>query len=193
MELSDEQLLEGYIRGDSEALGALVGRYRRMLYGFIFRMAGNAHDADEAFQEVWLKVIRKAQDYRRGSFRGWIFRIARNVVIDRLRSAKGTISLEQEVGGGEGLALADCMADSGASPGTLAGRKDVAAAIGKAVEALAAEQREVFLMRVQADLPFKEIARIQKVSVNTALARMHYAVGNLRKRLANLDLQGELT
>jgi RNA polymerase sigma-70 factor (ECF subfamily) len=48
------------------------------------------------------------------------------------------------------------------------------------VDALPAEQRAVFLMRTQADVPFKEIARIQKVPINTALARMHYAVQRLR-------------
>jgi len=46
------------------------------------------------------------------------------------------------------------------------------------------DQREVFLMRVESDLPFKEIARIQKVSINTALARMQYALNKLRPLMA---------
>ena len=56
--------------------------------------------------------------------------------------------------------------------------------IAQAVRQLPPEQREVFIMRVQGDLPFKEIARVQKVSINTALARMQYALSKLRDLLA---------
>ena len=64
--------------------------------------------------------------------------------------------------------------------------------IAAAVAKLPAEQREVFLMRMEGDLPFKEIARIQKVSINTALARMQYALNKLRQDLKSdyADLEG---
>lgn len=199
MELKDEELLRRYGRGDTEALADLVGRYRKVLYAFTLRMTGNTHDADEVFQEVWMKVMQRGGDYRAGSFRSWLFRIAHNLVIDRARATRKMLSLDYEAGEGAGEGtgagprLLDCLEAKDPAPGTVASRRDVADAVREAVGSLAGEQREVFLMRMESGLSFKEIARIQKVSLNTALARMRYAVINLRKVLAGMDVKGELT
>lgn len=192
MEVGDQELLAEYVRGDTNALAELVGRYRRMMYGFILQMVGNADEADEVFQETWMRVIRHAADFKQGNFRGWVFQMARNLVVDRRRSARRTVSIDSELNGADGVTLGDCLLDGGATPEISAGRRDLAVLVGKAVADLPMEQREVFLMRVHGDLPFKEIARLQEVSINTVLARMHYAVGNLRKRLNRLNWQGEL-
>lgn len=69
--------------------------------------------------------------------------------------------------------------------------RETAARIQRALAGIATEQKEVFLMRMEAGLSFKEIAGIQKVSINTALARMHYAITNLRRQLSDVDLEGE--
>ncbi len=191
-ELGDEELLGAYVRGDTSALAVLVGRYRRMLYGTINQMVGNSQDSDEIFQEVWMKVIRNAAEYRKGNFRGWLFQLTRNLVVDRLRRAKNHISIDAEVEGMEGVRLRDCMADDRVTPEVEAGRRDMAVLVGEAVSALPAEQREVFLMRMNAECSFREIARLQKVSINTVLARMQYAVASLRKRLGKIALKGEL-
>ena len=84
-DLSDGVLLDRYRRGgDAGSLEVLVDRYRRRLFGFILNMTEGRDDADEIFQEVWLKVIKKIDRYEhRKSFCGWLVRIARNVVIDR--------------------------------------------------------------------------------------------------------------
>lgn len=192
MEIGDQQLLEAYVRGDTDALAALVARYQRMMYGFILQMIGNAEDADEVFQETWMRVIRHASSFKHGNFRGWIFQMARNLVVDRRRSARHTVSIDLELNGVEGVTLGDCLPDDRATPEMSAGRRDLADLVGRAVSDLPMEQREVFLMRVQGELPFKEIAQLQKVSINTVLARMRYAVGHLRKQLSRLHWQGEV-
>lgn len=191
-ERGDQELLADYVQGDTNALATLVGRYRRMMYGFILQMIGNSEDADEVFQETWMRVIRNAAGFRQGNFRGWVFQMARNLVVDRRRSARSMVSIDSELNGVEGVTLGECLPDGGATPEMSAGRRDLADLVGKAVEVLPVEQREVFLMRVHGELPFKEIARLQKVSINTVLARMHYAVGTLRKILGRLNWQGEL-
>ncbi|MEI8352357.1 MAG: sigma-70 family RNA polymerase sigma factor, partial [bacterium] len=87
-EVSDEKLMARYRRGDFEAMDELVRRYEKPLFSFLWRMSGNGADVQEIFQEVWLRVIAKARDFKQKRFKGWIFTIARNLVIDTSRRQK---------------------------------------------------------------------------------------------------------
>lgn len=191
MDLSDEDLLASYVGGDVDALAELVNRHRKALYGFILRMVYSSHDAEEVFQDVWMKVIQKSGAYKSGRFRGWIFRIAHNLVIDRMRTRKPVVTLDGSTDGENGTSLMDTVPDSRPGPYTVMRGQETAKRIQNALETISAEQKEVFLMRMEAGLAFKEIARIQKVSINTALARMHYAITNLKKQLEDLNISGE--
>jgi RNA polymerase sigma-70 factor (ECF subfamily) len=178
MEETDGQLLTRYRRGQVDALERLVERYRRSLFGFIYNMTRGREEADEVFQEVWFRAIKKIDMYREDNFCGWLIRIAHNMVIDRARRKKPDVSLDEEKEDGTGLL--GKLAAKEADPGSRAVAGDTAERIARAVATLPVEQKEVFLMRVQADLSFKEIANSQKVSINTALARMQYALSKLR-------------
>lgn len=173
--------LEQYRQGDVQALGLLVEHYRRPLFGFILRMTEGRGDPEEVFQEVWFRAIRNLGKYKPKSFLSWLFRIAHNLIIDRARSAKPLQSL-QEAGEDE-TPLEDRLAGSGHDPARQAGSSDLGRRIARAVDRLPEEQRAVFLMRTEGDLPFKEIAKIQGTSINTALARMQYALAKLREEL----------
>jgi len=183
MDLDDGELVALYRQGRTDALDELVKRHRNVLYGFILRMTEHCGDADEIFQETWIRVMRHADSYKHVSFRAWLLRICHNLLIDRVRAHKPKASLDEPVGDGE-QTLGDLVPAGGHDPAQLVEDRDLGRRIRAAVEALPTEQREVFLMRTQAEVPFKEIARVQKVSINTALARMHYAVLRLRGVLA---------
>jgi RNA polymerase sigma-70 factor (ECF subfamily) len=179
---TDTELLTRYGRGDVTALEELVQRYKRPLFGFIGKMTtGSAEDPDDLFQEVWLRALKNLHTYRDGNLLGWLVRIARNVMIDRVRRRKPSTSLDEPMG--EGQTLAEVLPSAQPDPRALAGQGDVGRRIEQAVDTLPPDQREVFLMRVQTDLSFKEIAAIQQVSINTALARMQYALAKLRPLL----------
>lgn len=193
MEQSDEDLLACFVNGDVAALEELVRRHRKALYGFIRRMVYSPHDADELFQDVWMRVIQKSGTYRSGQFRGWVFRIAHNLLIDRIRAQKPTVTLNGSLDGENGATLMEMLKDEHPGPVAIAACHETAARIRDALANIAVEQKEVFLLRTEAGIAFKEIARIQKVSINTALARMHYAVNNLRKQLSDMDITGETT
>lgn len=182
---NDEDLIERYVAGETEALSVLVERYRRPLYGFITRMVSSPSEADEVFQEVWLRVINKAGTYRKDRFRGWLYRIAHNLMIDRSRCRKPTVSLDAVTGDESGSTLGDRVPSTERMPSAIVAGTELAERIRAAVDQLAPEQREVFLLRTEGDIPFKEIAVVQGVSINTALARMQYAVNRLRKLLHN--------
>ncbi|MBA4386836.1 MAG: RNA polymerase subunit sigma-24 [Verrucomicrobia bacterium] len=183
MEITDRELLERYAKGDVDALGRLVERHRRGLYGFVVNMTRNTAEADDVFQDVWVKVIRRMETYTEQNFGGWLLKIARNVVIDRSRKRKPDISLDAETEEGGSMMQTLKAKDPDPTQGLDAGH--LGKRIALAVEKLPDEQKEVFVMRVQSDLSFKEIAEIQGVSINTALARMQYALAKLRAILGN--------
>lgn len=175
-----------YRAGSVEALGRLVEHTRRPLYAFIAKMMEGHADADEIFQEVWVRAMRNLDRYRDDKFLSWLFRIAHNLVIDRARKTGRLTSFEQAATE-DGQPLADRLAESRPGPAANLESQDMQATIAAAVSRLPPEQREVFLLRTEGDVPFKEIARIQKVSINTALARMQYAVRKLRYELREYE------
>jgi RNA polymerase sigma-70 factor (ECF subfamily) len=183
MEETDYQLLVRYQEGHVEALEQLVERYRRPLFAYISGMTGwgAAAESDEVFQDVWLRVIRHAKRYRDDNFGGWLMRIARNLVLDRARRRKPDVSLDQETEAGG--SILQRLAGAGLNPEEGLEARDLGARIAEAVARLPGEQKEVFLLRAHAGVPFREIARMQKVSINTALARMQYALAKLRPLL----------
>jgi RNA polymerase sigma-70 factor (ECF subfamily) len=109
MDVSDKELLSRYRHGDVGALESLVERYRRQLFAVIISMTQQQHEAEEVYQEVWLRVVRKQANYRHGNFCGWLVMIARNVFIDRMRRRKPDISLDAE--SEDGLSLKQVLPD----------------------------------------------------------------------------------
>jgi RNA polymerase sigma-70 factor (ECF subfamily) len=188
-EATDKTLIARYRGGDTDALDALVEKYRRPLFGYIINMIGGQDDAEEIFQEVWFRAIRKFDSYRQKNLFGWLVRISRNLVIDRARRRRPSVSLDAERD--EGHALAETLPGDDPGPAHGVEMSELDQQVQAAVKQLPEEQREVFIMRVQANVSFKEIARIQKVSINTALARMQYALAKLREKLQ--DAYAELS
>ena len=182
-ERTDMDLVRDFSRGDEKAFEELYHRYDRQLYGYLNNMIGNASEADEVFEETWLRVIEKLPKYRdEGRFSAWLFRVARNLFIDRVRRKnpeRNSISLDDD----ETLPVA--ASDAG-SPERIADAGDLAEVIDAAIGGLPPELREVFLLRQQ-EVPFKEIALIQGCTINTVLSRMQYALRNLRKSLSQVD------
>ena len=184
MERTDQALIRRYIEGgDTDALEELVIRHRKALFGYIVNMAGKNDSADEIFQEVWFKVIRKIRSYRHRNFCGWLIRIAHNTIMDRARRNKRDVSLDAtDV---QGRSMAELLREPAPGPDERITDNDLGGRIKTAIDELPVEQKEVFIMRTQSGLSFKEIAGSQNVSINTALARMQYALAKLRAALKN--------
>lgn len=185
MESPEHVWLSEYRKGDVGALGRLVEHYRRPLFGFILKMTEGREDAEEIFQEVWFRAIRSLDTYRDRRFLSWLFRIAHNLVIDRARKARPIVDLAPGAADDSEDPIEAKAVAAGPGPAESAAGRDLGARISAAVKRLPAEQREVFLLRMEGDLPFKEIAKLQGTSINTALARMQYALSKLRNELKN--------
>ncbi len=183
MDKTDIDCINAYRGGDANALEPLVEKYKRPLYSFILKMTEGREDADEIFQETWFRALKNIHKFRHKNFLNWLFRIAHNLVIDRARRNRKNVSMQSAVGGDEDNTLEDHLAAPGISPAEEAGGSGLGEQIEKAVETLSPEQKEVFILRMYGNTSFKEIAKIQKCSINTCLARMQYALGKLRSIL----------
>lgn len=183
MDENAHRLLARYRAGDTQALGELVECFKRPLFAFILKMTEGKDEADDIFQEVWIRAIRNLHRFKAKNMLSWLFRIAHNLVIDRARKRKPDAHLQDAITGER--TVEDTLAGSGQAPDADCGNRDLLLRINDAVGKLPEEQRVVFLMRMEADLSFKEIAHIQNTSINTALARMHYALAKLRTELAD--------
>jgi RNA polymerase sigma-70 factor (ECF subfamily) len=190
---TDETLMVRYQRGDRQAFAALVRRHHRPLYNFVLRQLHKPTAAEDVTQEVFLRVVQNASEFKHEArFSTWVYTIARNLCIDHLRKAahRRHPSLDQPLGPGEDArALGDAIADGhpGASAERSASSSQMMTILVQAIETLPEEQREVFLLREVANLPFKEIAEVTQASENTVKSRMRYALDRLRTRLAEFE------
>ena len=186
----DEALMSAYRQGDAEAFNVLLRRHQGPVFNFLLRHAGNRSLAEDLLQEVFLRVIRGAGSYKReAKFTTWLYTIARNLCIDASRRAKHrkASSLDQPLGQAEGQTrtLGDTVADGGPGLDRALTSKRLQGRIEAALETLSDEQREVFLMRQQLNMPFKEIAEVIGCPENTVKSRMRYALEHLRNELAD--------
>lgn len=178
-ETSDDLLAKDFDTSGSEAaIELLVMRHGRALMGYL---RAKTPDAEDVFQETWLRAIRGIHGFKGGSFRAWLIVIARNGMIDRARRARPVVSLDAQDDRGQTLGE-KLPGNTLTAPVSLAG-EEARRRIIERVDALPAEQREVFLLRTQQELSFAEIAKLLGVPLNTALGRMHYAVTKLRREL----------
>jgi len=185
MDISDIDCITAYLGGDRDALAPLVEKYKRPLYSFILKMTEGREDADEIFQETWFRALKNIEKFKHKNFLNWLFRIAHNLVIDRARRRKKHVSLQSGTGGDEdgNATLEDHLAAQGITPAEETGGTMLGVQIEEAVKTLSPEQKEVFMLRMYGNVSFKEIAKLQKCSINTCLARMQYALGKLRSIL----------
>lgn len=191
-ETPDEALMARFQRGDRAAFKVLVSRHQKPLFNFALRHLRSPSLAEDVVQDSFVRVVQSANEFKHEArFSTWLYTIARNLCIDQLR--KGALrrhpSLDESRPSqeGEGPTLGEQMPDSRASVERHATSTELRSKISDAVEELPEEQREVFLMREVAHLPFKEIAEITGVPENTVKSRMRYALERLQQALSEYE------
>jgi RNA polymerase sigma-70 factor (ECF subfamily) len=191
---SDEALMMAYRGGDARAFERLVARHEKPVWNFLRRFVANPTTAEDLLQEVFLRVVKSAHEKEsdwRGTakFSTWLYTIARNLCVDHSRRAvhRDAASLDGPAHAGEGDAtLHDRIAAADPPADALVADRQARVRIDRAIAALPADQREVFLMREVMELPFAEIAVVVGVSEPTVKSRMRYALEKLRNALVEL-------
>lgn len=180
-----DRLLVRFIAGDDTAFERLFEVIGQRLFAFILQYLRDYHRAEDVYQAVCIKVATKAGSYeKRTGALAWIYQITRNACIDELRSLKHVpdVSLDAPAGSGENT-LADFLAAGGAQPHEQAAANELGTAILRAIESLPERQREVFLLKEEAELTFEEISAVLDINKDTAKSRMRYAIERLRNAL----------
>lgn len=178
---SDERLIALYVEGDNNAFDALVERHKVRVYTYICGYVKDEELADDIFQETFVKVISTIKQGRyveNGRFAAWITRIAHNLIIDFFRQEK---SENVQSADGTGVNILNRKELSEATIEDDLVLSQIHADVRRMVMQLPDNQRQVLVMRYYKNMSFKEIADATKVSINTALGRMRYAILNMRR------------
>ncbi len=180
---SDDQLLARLARGKRDALEELFRRYRTLAYRVAFRLLGNEADALDAVQEGFIKALTHLASFQgRSSFKTWLLRVVSNAALDlgRQRGRREMLSLEA-ADAGEDEPYQPLVEHN---PAEGLERADLRRLLRDALSALPEAQRRTFVLHVEADLSYREVADVMKISIGTVMSRLYYARQKLRAFLA---------
>ena len=179
--MSDSALILAHRSGDTTAFTTLMDRHRDSVMGFLVNRVGD--DAEDLFQETWTRVGTGLETYQEaGSFRAWVFQIARRLVIDHHRRKRARVQLVLP----EDHPTPSAIDHS--RPSDALAAAEIAEALDTALHELPESTAEVVRMRLIEGRSFNEIASRQGVPMNTALSRMHRGLKSVRNALISRGL-----
>lgn len=174
----DDALVAAFQAGSSEAFETLVLRYKNTLYQYIMIMVQDEGTAGDLFQEVFLHFYKNADKYQpQGKFKAWLFRAARNRVLNFFRDRDKLFSLDASPEE-DAPAYQDVLADDSPLPLEFLENKELGQLIRKAALALPEKQRELVYLRQY--LSFKEMADLLQRPLGTVLADFHRAIKKMQ-------------
>ena len=187
-DLTDEELMARYAQDEEAAFEILLARYRQPIFGFLYRYLGRTDKAEDVFQDVFYEVIRARKRFRPESrFASWVFSIARNRAVDRLRrnGFREMESLDVQINPHDpnGDSRLSLLVSGDTGPDEILLTRELERALETILRGLPPEQREVFWLREKTELSLGEIAELTKVSQNTVKSRLRYALEKIRKEL----------
>ncbi|MFM2399176.1 MAG: hypothetical protein RL341_1333 [Pseudomonadota bacterium] len=178
--------MQRYAAGDAKAFELLYARHRVWLYRVLLRNLRDEALAQDVFQDTWLTIVRTAGSYTPSAkFSTWLYGLARQRLIDQLRKlhAQPEISFAAFNDETAQQTLEDVADVQAPDPADRASWQQFGAALGAALADLPAEQCEVFVLWVEADLTVEEIAQATQSSIEAAKSRLRYARAKLRVQL----------
>jgi RNA polymerase sigma factor (sigma-70 family) len=179
--LTDQQLVEGFVKGENNYMQELIKRHKDRVYTYILLIVKNPHVADDIFQDTFIKVIKSLEKNKyvdKGKFISWVIRIAHNLTIDYFRKSKNQNTYSNDD------SEMDILNSPKFSDGTIEDKmidRQTENDVRFLIDKLPDNQKQVVMMRHYGNMSFKEIAEQTGVSINTALGRMRYALINMRK------------
>jgi RNA polymerase sigma-70 factor (ECF subfamily) len=176
--------------GDAGAFDELVGAWQGPLFGFFLRNTRDPHLSEDLVQDTLLRLYRCCWDYLpRGLFKGFLFRIARNLLIDHSRRTIHDVLLRRTSSravsaDGEDFDLLQQVPDDLVSPLTRVQERELAEVVREMLTQLPEEQRQTFLLHHYNSLTLSEVADAMDTSLPTAKSRLRLAKEKLRHLLS---------
>ena len=182
MSETDEELMVAFAHGDAGAFDRLYARHKATVFRFVARSLPSRADAEEVFQDVWMKAIEARGRYEpRAKFTTWLYAIAHNRLVDLWR--KKGLALVPLGGDGDEDPAIDPPDDPANEPFAQVAGKEAIARFAAAFENLPPAQREAFVMKEEAGLTIAEIAAATGSDAEAVKSRVRYATAKLREAL----------
>jgi RNA polymerase sigma-70 factor (ECF subfamily) len=185
--LTDHELIQLFIKGNTQAFETLVLRHKDKMYTSILFLVKDKYLAEDIFQDVFIRVIDTVRGGRyteEGKFLPWAMRIAHNLCVDHFRKVKRTPTIKT----GDDTDIFELLNFTEESAEDRMIKKQSHSRVRDMLDQLPEDQREVIILRHYADMSFKEIATLTDCSINTALGRMRYGLINLRKLMVQKQI-----
>ncbi len=179
--LDDEQLIRRSQAGDKAALEELFSRYRSVAYRVAYRLLGNEADSLDAVQEAFIKVFTHLNGFEgRSTFKTWLLRVVSNAALDlgRQRGRRGGLLRDDK------QADAELELMKTEEAGRELERAELRGLLDEALTQLSAAQRCTFVLHVDGEMSYREIADTLGISIGTVMSRLFYARQRLRSLLA---------
>jgi RNA polymerase sigma-70 factor, ECF subfamily len=179
----DFPVIERVLAGDVKQYAILVQKYQKRVYYLALRMTKNHDVADELAQESFVKAYLALSTFQKGrSFYTWIYRITVNLVLNYIKHASFTVSLDNP----ERRTFLESIPESPDQLSRMVNEEEMQQ-FQKALDELPAQQRVVFMLRVYEDLPYEKIAEIVGCSVGTVMSRLFRARNRLKNSLKDYE------
>lgn len=177
--VKDSDLIQKFCReGDTKAAAELLKGHERALYNYLWQMLRHTQDCEDVIQNTFAKALGALPRYREENhFRSWLFRIGHNEAVNVIRHRKRFVADSAPESHPE---IEDTASAQPADPSLQLNQAERVRALNDAIANLPEVEREVVVLRLQEDIPFKEIARITGAPIGTVLARMHHAKKRLK-------------
>ena len=182
-------LVRRCVGGDAAAWEEIVQRYHRRIYNVCYRFAGDAENAQDLTQEVFIKMYRTLNTYDsgKGAFMTWVTTITRNLLVDHFRKSKGdriTDSLDSAPSEREDAQpLSERIADRGLAPDAAVASRETREMVHLALQKLSPELREAVILRDLQDMDYREIATALRVPEGTVKSRINRGRAELARLL----------
>lgn len=184
MNLLESQLVKLALKGDQAAFAELVELYQEKLYHMAYRMLNNRQEAEDVVQEAFLRVYNNLERYNDTmKFSTWIYRIATNLCIDRLRKRKPVYSLDAESSDYEGLDGYSMIPSDDRTPESELLLSETQRIIHEAIDTLPPKYKTVMILRYINELSLQEVGEVLNMPVTTIKTRVHRGREYLRKKL----------
>src|SRR5688572_30476873 len=184
--ISDVELMLKVKRGDSEAFGFLVHRYRKPLINFIYRFTTNPGESEDLAQEVFVRAYQSAAKYEpKAAFSTWLYRIATNVALNYLRDNKPQLSrsLDSDLGGEQGAPRLEVRDTAALADERLMQRERVLQ-IRQALASLPENQRLAVVLTKYQELSLRDAGEVLNCSQTAVKSLIFRAYTTLREMLS---------
>jgi RNA polymerase sigma-70 factor, ECF subfamily len=171
-------------RGDLYALSPLIARYQNRLYRYLLRLVRQPAEAEDLFQQTWLRVAEKIWNYDRSrNFDAWLFTLARNLAFDHLRRIRPRSLDEPSSHHSPDEAVISRLASRDPGPFDQLLARERASHLVKALENLPVIYRDVLSLRFEEEMKLEEIAVVLAAPLSTVKSRLRRSLEQLREML----------